>query len=343
MNDPVKSREIRTISLLKECDAIFVIIPAGQFLSNNDLDMMDMITRKEGISELYVISSLVDDQLFGSEINRKAGSLPDVLKDITEKLARQMKKTLLEKIEKIGSNTINDEYIELIESMEIEVESKLIGVIQSEFQKYRNEIDNAERQKIEEWTTGWWIWEKLHSREVTTVKAGAVRNFLENLITDIEYKISEESNKFYNEWRKKLSSELLKSLRSKIDDEYIDDYILRNAIKTIFNKTEKPKIEFDNELPEELNCSGTLEGESAEDFLSEARDYLTKTKKKCLKAIKKYGINLVTELRSIVPSDTLFSSIREQILNLEEQIRHRAASIDSYKRFIDKIRDLLNE
>ena len=108
--------------------------------------------------------------------------------------------------------------------------------------------------------------EKLHSREVTTVKAGAVRNFLENLITDIEYKISEESNKFYNEWRKKLSSELLKSLRSKIDDEYIDDYILRNAIKTIFNKTEKPKIEFDNELPEELNCSGTLEGESAEDF-----------------------------------------------------------------------------
>ena len=227
--------------------------------------------------------------------------------------------------------------------MEIEVESKLIGVIQSEFQKYRNEIDNAERQKIEEWTTGWWIWEKLHSREVTTVKAGAVRNFLENLITDIEYKISEESNKFYNEWRKKLSSELLKSLRSKIDDEYIDDYILRNAIKTIFNKTEKPKIEFDNELPEELNCSGTLEGESAEDFLSEARDYLTKTKKKCLKAIKKYGINLVTELRSIVPSDTLFSSIREQILNLEEQIRHRAASIDSYKRFIDKIRDLLNE
>jgi len=490
MNDPVKSREIRTISLLKECDAIFVIIPAGQFLSNNDLDMMDMITRKEGISELYVISSLVDNQLFGSEINRKAGSLPDVLKDITEKLARQMKKTLsnlkvkneevdtmfdqlieqsddrlilvssichtisnlfqkrecwddsmqtvwnnlidnypdyfsendsalsrasllqisniskikevlksvrnkkdeilakkldeyieskkrclsdyleslikiadhqikmieegdsatineqktaLEKIEKIGSNTINDEYIELIESMEIEVESKLIGVIQSEFQKYRNEIDNAERQKIEEWTTGWWIWEKLHSREVTTVKAGAVRNFLENLITDIEYKISEESNKFYNEWRKKLSSELLKSLRSKIDDEYIDDYILRNAIKTIFNKTEKPKIEFDNELPEELNCSGTLEGESAEDFLSEARDYLTKTKKKCLKAIKKYGINLVTELCSIVPSDTLFSSIREQILNLEEQIRHRAASIDSYKRFIDKIRDLLNE
>lgn len=135
MNDPVKSREIRTISLLKECDAIFVIIPAGQFLSNNDLDMMDMITRKEGISELYVISSLVDDQLFGSEINRKAGSLPDVLKDITEKLARQMKKTLSNlKVKNEEVDTMFDQLIEQSDDRLILV-SSICHTISNLFQK----------------------------------------------------------------------------------------------------------------------------------------------------------------------------------------------------------------
>ena len=67
VNDPVTSREDRTKELLKDCDVVLIVSPSGQFLSSEDLDLMDRITSKEGIRELYLVASQVDNQLYGSE------------------------------------------------------------------------------------------------------------------------------------------------------------------------------------------------------------------------------------------------------------------------------------
>ena len=55
INDPIASREERTKELLKNCDVIFVVSPSGQFLSSEDIDLLDRITKKEGIQEIYII------------------------------------------------------------------------------------------------------------------------------------------------------------------------------------------------------------------------------------------------------------------------------------------------
>lgn len=67
MNDPVQSREARTVELLKTCDVVFIISPAGQFLNENDVELMGRITAKEGVQELILVASQVDTQLYGSE------------------------------------------------------------------------------------------------------------------------------------------------------------------------------------------------------------------------------------------------------------------------------------
>jgi hypothetical protein len=67
INDPIASREERTKELLKNCDVIFVVSPSGQFLSSEDIDLLDRITKKEGIQEIYIIASQIDNQLYGSE------------------------------------------------------------------------------------------------------------------------------------------------------------------------------------------------------------------------------------------------------------------------------------
>jgi hypothetical protein len=89
INDPVVSREERTRELLKNCDVVFIVSPAGQFLSNEDLDLMDRIYSKEGIKHLYIISSQIDNQLYGSEKEEGDGILPIVLKNIESKLTIQ--------------------------------------------------------------------------------------------------------------------------------------------------------------------------------------------------------------------------------------------------------------
>ncbi|MEO1814186.1 MAG: dynamin family protein, partial [Acetobacterium sp.] len=90
LNDPVQSREARTRELLKYCDVTFVVSPSGQFLSQVDMELMDRITLKEGISELFVVSSQIDNQLYGSEKEKANGNLHKALRSISAQLADQM-------------------------------------------------------------------------------------------------------------------------------------------------------------------------------------------------------------------------------------------------------------
>jgi len=92
LNDPVVSREERTRELLKYCDVIFIVSPSGQFLSKEDMDLFDRITSKEGVKEIYVIASQVDNQLFGSE--NQDGILRNTLNRITSKLTDHLHETL---------------------------------------------------------------------------------------------------------------------------------------------------------------------------------------------------------------------------------------------------------
>lgn len=92
LNDPVQSREERTTVLLKDCDVVFIVSPAGQFLSEQDIEMMSRITQKEGVQELVLIASQVDNQLYGSEIRQP--TLNGALNKITETLSAHMIDTL---------------------------------------------------------------------------------------------------------------------------------------------------------------------------------------------------------------------------------------------------------
>ncbi len=85
-NDPVLSREERTIALLKECDVVFVVSPAGQFLDHSDQALLNRITVKEGVQELVLIASQVDSQLHDSE---KRARLDDALLNISQNLGKR--------------------------------------------------------------------------------------------------------------------------------------------------------------------------------------------------------------------------------------------------------------
>ncbi|GJB03574.1 dynamin family protein [Aeromonas caviae] len=91
MNDPVQSREERTVELLKTCDVVFIVSPAGQFLNDQDREVMGRITQKEGIQELVLVASQVDTQLYGSE---KRARLSDALEAIRTQLSARARSTL---------------------------------------------------------------------------------------------------------------------------------------------------------------------------------------------------------------------------------------------------------
>jgi len=94
INDPVKSREARTEEYLKKCDVVFIISPAGQFVSKEDMSLMDRLSAKEGVSELYLVASQTDNQLYGSVLEESNHDLNKAVQKVTSDLSSHASETL---------------------------------------------------------------------------------------------------------------------------------------------------------------------------------------------------------------------------------------------------------
>lgn len=106
VNDPVQSREQRTNEFLTMCDVVLVVSPSGQFLSEEDMQLMARVDSRAGIQKIYIVASQIDNQLFGSE--KQEGYSPlKVLNNLEKKLDGQAKQILS------NYHNLNAEVIEL--------------------------------------------------------------------------------------------------------------------------------------------------------------------------------------------------------------------------------------
>ena len=95
VNDPIESREAKTYEMLTQCDVAFIVSPSGQFLNEQDISLMDRLSGRAGVQELYLVASQSDSQLYGNLKQEYSGRLPDVLNALLNILAKQAKDSLL--------------------------------------------------------------------------------------------------------------------------------------------------------------------------------------------------------------------------------------------------------
>ena len=101
INDPVASRGERTKALLKDCDVCFLISPGGQFLSAEDMDLLDRLQVREGVQEFYIIASQLDMTLRQkSVVDNSSGVLNIAMQNIQNDLSAQMNSALTQQKQK---------------------------------------------------------------------------------------------------------------------------------------------------------------------------------------------------------------------------------------------------
>ena len=94
VNDPVKSREQRTYERLKECNAAFIVSPAGQFMSEQDFELADRLSAREGTQEIFIVASQADTQLHSSIRKDAKGILPVAVEQLRATMAQQAGRAL---------------------------------------------------------------------------------------------------------------------------------------------------------------------------------------------------------------------------------------------------------
>ncbi|MGN8519720.1 dynamin family protein [Helicobacter pylori] len=95
VNDPIVSREERTKALLKDCDVVFIISPSSQFLTDNDMDLFDRVSNKEGLQEIYFVASQADSAVCApSEVENSRHHLPTALENTQKTLSSSLDKAM---------------------------------------------------------------------------------------------------------------------------------------------------------------------------------------------------------------------------------------------------------
>ncbi len=95
VNDPIVSREERIKALSKDCDVVFIISPSGQFLTDNDMDLFDMVSNKEGLQEIYFVASQTDSAVCAtSEVQNSRHHLPTALENAQKSLSSSLDKAM---------------------------------------------------------------------------------------------------------------------------------------------------------------------------------------------------------------------------------------------------------
>ncbi|MCV3428306.1 dynamin family protein [Campylobacter sp. IFREMER_LSEM_CL1904] len=494
INDPIISREARTKEELDQCDVVFIVSPSGNFITTEDIKLMDRISSKNGIREIYVVGSKCDTQICNSVKEEANGNFNKALEILKNKNTQHLSNvlsslkesnpevgdvfdTLIEKSneriflssglalsiinnkenlnsmeqhtferlqknyadnfsnlndeitlaslnelsninaikkslnavalkkEEIKNQKINDylnqkgkiieDYLQslilFIKERKEEIQSTKIEDLQSEKEEINNikadassvldetyadiinefetmipvklntefnilynqatsDVNNAEntetRTESYQVSTSKWYnpfsWgstkTEYETYTVTTVRTGAVKNALQNLLSNIENKIQQECFNNIKSLKDSIKSRLLKELRSVVDDDSINTRNFRQVISAIVSSLYMPQISFsDKKLPE---GSGVLEGSSAQDFISSAQDFIHDLKTAVDVDIKTYTRNLTGELKRISLSQKLFQEYDKKLQELENDINNQALALSELSDIEKQLQDL---
>lgn len=482
INDPITSREARTKEMLKSCDVVFIISPAGQFLNSNDLELLDRISTRESVQEIYIIASKVDSQLYGSVKDRSKGnfiqSLEDIRKDLKKHLDNSLKaqiknfpeqekilqnimkndliissgmaysllvnydkkdlwneylkhtwdslmssykdyfnedkiaksnlknlseidkiqillkqikdrkneiieskqksiekdnfdnlqkfkdvlekeveanikrikssdlneiakqKEALEKTQKKSEIEVSDAYTSLVENLEFDIKEPLNKSVERFFKETQKGIKDSETTETESWTTGMWWWKENHTRDFPVVKAGVIRDIIEDLTFKLEDEITDKSKIEIRNWRKKLYSNILPILENNIGSENIDLNLIVQIVRGVLGRIDYPEIEYSGSLPQELMRSGTLKDYEADEFINASQNYMRNLKTRVIKDIRSYLQSLTSMLSNIKIEQDIFKDYAKKIADLEHDILNKEISIERNNNILLKLKAL---
>lgn len=315
--------------------------------------LADVASRKEEIAKEKIESFRTQKQ---ANINAYAKALIDAtsnhIKEIEETDVEQLKQQQ-EQIARIKDNAISDidECFDDLRSNFInELENALNNELAQYFSKARNATNEAEGTETETYEvsySGWKFWKwgssRTETRAYTTVRAGAVKSSLDDLVAMVEDSIRNIGHKSIRSFKAELSRELIRTLRESVEqnggsDDDINTNKLRSILRGIINTLQFPDMAYsDKPLP---SGSGTLKGYDAERFIEEAQEFIQSLQKTTRSDIKKHCEQMKNKLENISIGDELFSQLDAQLTKLTKDIENKALALDELQAIKQQLQEV---
>jgi hypothetical protein len=285
----------------------------------------------------------------------------------------KQKKTKLSLMQQQATAELNEEYYDLVDELSYELKDKLIETLDRCIANTQGAVKDTEGQKtdtyeekkdgcfaaIARWLgTGGY---KTKTRTYTTVRVGAATTLIKDVTRTIENKISSQSQKYIAGWKSKTMSKISVVLKNNSANACLDWLVVRKTIREIINSAKWADLHYSsladdlrkaetqphnirefikNFFKKSFSETGTLTETRAEQFMDQAQDVLSKFHRTVNHDINQYSKNLKNSLMSLNPSDKIFASFKEQIEELEKQLKTKELTVAHFERIIKSLKSI---
>ncbi|WRE30888.1 dynamin-like GTPase family protein [Helicobacter pylori] len=165
------------------------------------------------------------------------------------------------------------------------------------------------------------------TRDVMTIKAGAVVDYLIEMHKICEKALNDSVGSFKIDFRKDLYAKVFPVLRQIIrDDDLIDEVVFKKSVHAV---TDKIKFEeFHYTLPSEIGAkTGFLKGDGAVQFIQSVEKHLRDFEAETTNDVEEYCTDLRKNLEKQDFANGVLSKLKKDMQNLHNQVQNKEQSI----------------
>lgn len=170
--------------------------------------------------------------------------------------------------------------------------------------------------------------QKGYCKKVTSVKAGAVVDYLKDMHNDCEKALNRSADSFNTNFKNALYAKVLSQLRQIISDDLIDEVAFKKSVGAVLDSIEFEEFDYADKLPGEIRGkTGFLKGDEANAFIQSVEMHVRDFKAETREGVKGYIQGLRENLeRQNFASDTL-KKLQKDMQNLHNQAQNKEQSI----------------
>ncbi len=175
----------------------------------------------------------------------------------------------------------------------------------------------------------WGYDEKQCYKKVTTIKAGAVVDYLIKMHVDCEKALNTSVHSFKDVFKKELYAKVLSGMSEIIsDNSLIDKYAFKKSVMAVLERIEFKEFDYTDKLPSEMRgITGHLKGNEADCFIESVDIHVRNFKAETRKDVKNYTNDLRESLEKQNFASGTLQKLRENTQKLRDQVQNKEQSI----------------
>ncbi|EKE92066.1 50S ribosome-binding GTPase family protein [Helicobacter pylori R046Wa] len=175
----------------------------------------------------------------------------------------------------------------------------------------------------------WGYEQKGYYKKVTSVKAGAVVDYLIKMHNDCEKALNRSAGSFSKNFKNALYAKVLSRMSEIIrDNSLIDKYAFKKSVMAVLDRIKFKEFDYTDKLPSEMRAqTGNLKGDEANAFIQSVGNYVRDFEAEAKKDAKGYVQGLREDLGEQDFANWVLSKLQENMQDLQNQVQNKEQSI----------------